>query len=314
VQIVETLEQALPQWPAMVLTIGRFDGIHRGHRQLIGQVIARARSLQAAAAVLSWDPHPSTVLQPDNPAALLTDAEEKAALLAELGVDLFLRVPFSDAVRQLTAADYLAQITAVVPLRELWIGEDFRMGHGRSGDAAELARIGAALGFSVHTGARVCADDGKIGSSAIRRLIVAGQVADAAVLLGRPYSAAGVVVQGDQRGRTIGFPTANLQLDPQVITPGNGVYACWAQLDDGARIAAVTNIGTRPTFDGLRRTVETHLLDWSGDLYGRRVRVAFVERLREEQRFAGIEALKAQIARDAVQARERLLAGEMHSR
>jgi riboflavin kinase/FMN adenylyltransferase len=303
VQIVASLNQTLPQWPAMVLTIGRFDGIHRGHRRLIGQVVERARRLQAAAAVLSWDPHPSTVLQPDSPAALLSDAEEKALLLAELGVDLFLRVPFDADVRQMPAAAYLAQIGAVVPLRELWIGEDFRMGHGRSGDAAELARIGGMLGFSVHTVGRVCADDGKIGSSEIRRLISSGRLADAAVLLGRPFSMAGTVVHGDQRGRTIGFPTVNLQVDPALIVPGNGVYAGWAQLADGSRVAAVTNIGTRPTFDGVSRRIEAHLLDWSGDLYGRRVRVTFVERLREEQRFSGIDALKAQIADDAARAR-----------
>jgi riboflavin kinase/FMN adenylyltransferase len=191
-----------------------------------------------------------------------------------------------------------------VPLRELWVGEGFAMGRERTGDVPSLMAIGRDLGFAVGAVSEVRNSTTRVSASLVRERLDAGDVTGAQALLGRSFALRGTVVEGDKRGRTIGFPTANMQIDPLQIVPADGVYACRAFLADGsAYLPAVTNIGVRPTFDGLRRTVEAHLLDWSGDLYGQVVRLTFEQRLRGEQKFASIDDLVAQIRRDADAAR-----------
>jgi riboflavin kinase/FMN adenylyltransferase len=285
--------------------MGKFDGLHLGHQQLIGTTVERARALGLASAVLTWEPHPNAVLRPDQPLQLLTSLEEKIELVAALGPDLLIVAPFTAETKATSAEAYMRQIVAAVPLRELWVGEDFAMGRGRAGDVPSLMLIGAELGFAVGAVKQVLVDGTPVSASRVRNLLRGGDVAAVVPLLGRPFGLRGLVVEGDRRGRTIGFPTANLAIGERHVLPADGVYACRVYLDHTG-LPAVTNVGVRPTFDGLRRMVEAHLLDWSGDLYGQSLRVEFLQRLRGEQKFSGVDALVAQIRRDADQARELL--------
>jgi riboflavin kinase/FMN adenylyltransferase len=191
-----------------------------------------------------------------------------------------------------------------VVLRELWVGPDFRLGYKAQGTLSVLRKIGERRGFEVHAVEPVLVGDAPVSATRIRDLLQAGYVNDVAALLARHFAVVGEVVRGDQRGRTIGFPTANVAVGPQHILPADGVYACRVTLPDGVEHPAVTNVGVRPTFGMVQRTVEAHLLDWNGDLYGQQIRVAFVQRIRGEQKFNGIDELKAQIGRDAERARE----------
>lgn len=300
-ELVRELEPGLVKRPA-VLTMGKFDGLHLGHRQLIATTIERAKTLGMVSAVLTWEPHPNAVIRPDQPLHLLSNLEEKIDLIGQLNPDMLFVVPFTRTTMATDAAAYLGQIAATIPLRELWVGEDFAMGRGRSGDVASLMLIGTHLGFAVGAVSKVIAEGAPVSASRVRELLRAGSVEAVIPLLGRPFGLRGTVVQGDQRGRTIGFPTANLQIAPEHVVSADGVYAGYVNLDN-VQHPAVTNIGVRPTFDGLRRTVEAHLLAWSGDLYGRSIYVTFTHRLRGEQKFDGIAALVAQIQRDADQAR-----------
>jgi riboflavin kinase / FMN adenylyltransferase len=301
VEIVRALEPGSSERPA-VLTMGKFDGLHLGHQRLIATTIERARTLGIASAVLTWEPHPNAVLRPDQPLQLLTSLEEKIELIAHHGPDRLIIAPFTRATMATSADAYMAQIVTAMPVRELWVGEDFAMGRGRTGDVASLMVIGMELGFAVGAVSKVIRDGVPVSASRVRELLRVGEVAGVAPLLGRPFGLRGLVIEGDRRGRTIGFPTANMQIAPEHVLPADGVYACHVYLN-GEGLPAVTNIGMRPTFDGLRRTVEAHLLDWSGDLYGQSLRLEFNARLRGEQKFGSIEDLIAQISRDAAQAR-----------
>ncbi len=304
--IAYKLDERITDRPT-VLTMGKFDGLHRGHQQLISTVITHARSLGFASAVLTWEPHPGKVLRPSQDLFLLTSLEEKTELIGELEPDFLIVAPFTTKTMATSAEDYMAQICAALALRELWVGENFAMGRNRAGDVPALMAIGAQLGFAVGAMRPVRVDDLPVSASRVRELLRAGEVAAAAGLLGRPFGMRGTVVEGDKRGRTIGFPTANLLVDPQHILPADGVYACRIHLDEGA-LPTVANVGLRPTFDGKTRTVEAHILDWSGDLYGHVLRCDFHHRLRGEQKFGGIAELVAQIGSDAQQARELLAA------
>lgn len=303
-EVVRALAPDLTTRPA-ALTMGKFDGVHLGHRRLVDTTVERAQALGLSSAVLTWEPHPNAVIRPGQPLQLLTSLEEKIELIGRHGPDLLIVAPFTAETMATSAEAYMRQIVAAVHLRELWVGEDFAMGRGRAGDVPSLMAIGAEQGFAVGAVSKVIVGGQPVSASRVRDLLLAGDVAAAVELLGRPFGLRGLVVQGDQRGRTIGFPTANLQIADIHVLPANGVYACRVYLN-GEGLPAVTNIGVRPTFDGLRRTVEAHLLDWSGDLYGQSIRVEFLQRLRGEQKFPGIEALVAQISRDADQARELL--------
>jgi riboflavin kinase/FMN adenylyltransferase len=306
VQIVYSLTPGITDQP-VVLTMGKYDGLHLGHQQLIRTTVERARELGMRSVVLTWEPHPNAVIRPDQPLRLITLLDEKIARIADLGPDLLIIAPFTSETKATSAEAYMAQIHAAVPLRELWVGEGFAMGRGRTGDVPSLMAIGRDLGFAVGAVSEVRNSTTPVSASLVRERLDAGDVTGAQALLGRSFALRGTVVEGDKRGRTIGFPTANMQIDPLQIVPADGVYACRAFLADGsAYLPAVTNIGVRPTFDGLRRTVEAHLLDWSGDLYGQVVRLTFEQRLRGEQKFASIDDLVAQIRRDADAARSLL--------
>ena len=287
------------------LAIGAFDGVHRGHQAILQQLTAGAHAVGSPAVLLSFYPHPVEVLRGPQHSFYLTTPEEKAALVAPFGLDALVTQPFTLEFSKTTAREFVGMVVERVGLRQLWVGQDFALGHNREGDVATLRRYGEELGFELHVVAPVEAQGGVISSSRIRKLLAAGEVAAAADLLGRPYAISGEVEAGAGRGRTIGIPTANLKVWPQRAVPASGVYAGWAAVN-GQRWPAVTNIGVRPTFDEKLEApvVETHILDYDGgDFYGQALHLEFVARLRAEQRFDGVEALIAQIHADIADAR-----------
>jgi len=301
-QLVHGLLNAINARPT-VLTIGVFDGVHRGHQHLIGSAVRRARALGCQSAVLTFDPHPDTVVHPEREHLYLTSLDERAELIADLGVDLLIVLPFTRDVMALSAEQFMRQVRRAIALQELWIGWDFALGRKREGNVARLREIGQQLGYSVHpVDALAFADHMPVSSTRIRDALRAGDAETAALLLGRPFSVRGPVMRGDQRGRTIGFPTANIAVDAQHVLPSDGVYVCHAFVG-AQRYGAVTNVGLRPTFDGKRRTVEAYLLDFVDDIYGENVRLDLLRRLRGEQKFDGIAALIAQITADVAAAR-----------
>ncbi|HWQ16117.1 MAG TPA: bifunctional riboflavin kinase/FAD synthetase [Roseiflexaceae bacterium] len=299
--LVFGLPQPINEQPT-VLTIGAFDGVHRGHQQLIGGAVQRARALGCQSAVLTFDPHPDRVVRPEQARPVLTSIEERAEQIAALGADLLVVMPFTREVMSLSAREFMGQVCGALALRELWIGWDFALGRKREGDHRRLTEIGRELGYAVHIVERVALDGETVSSTRIRMALQEGDVATAARLLGRPFSVRGEVVGGDRRGRTIGFPTANIAVDPQHTVPGDGIYVCRATLG-AAQYDAVTSVGIRPTFGGGPRTVEAYLLDFSDEIYGETLRLDFLHRLRGEEKFDSVRALVAQITEDVAAAR-----------
>ena len=288
---------------ATILTIGAFDGVHRGHRHLIDSAVRRARELGCQSAVLTFDPHPDLVIHPERDRLYLTSLEERTELIGQLGADLLIIMPFTRETMGLTAQDFMSRVCAAVALRELWVGWDFALGRKREGDLARLRQLGQQLGYTVHpVNPFALADGTPISSTRIRSALAVGDLDTAAMLLGRPFAVQGPVSKGDQRGRTIGFPTANIAVDQLHVLPADGVYVCDAEVG-GQRYGAVANIGVRPTFDGTQRKVEAYLLDFVDDIYGETLRLTLHQRLRAEMKFDGIAALVAQITSDVAAAR-----------
>jgi riboflavin kinase/FMN adenylyltransferase len=286
------------------LTIGVFDGVHRGHRQIIQKLTTGAHADAAPAVVLTFDPHPASVLG-GREIKCLTLPEERAELLGNMGVDVVITQPFTRGLSTVTAYDFMSRLTRQLGLNHLLIGYDFALGKGREGNATRLTEIGSELGYSVEVVAALSDESGVISSTEIRKLIEVGNVAEAARLLGHLYSLHGPVIHGDGRGRTIDVPTANIAYSHQKMIPAKGIYACWAYLNDKKYLAAI-NIGTNPTFTPDKETpnVEAHMLDFRGELYGEDVRLEFVERLRDELRFNSVDALLEQIWKDVEMTRK----------
>ncbi|PJF41504.1 MAG: bifunctional riboflavin kinase/FAD synthetase [Chloroflexi bacterium] len=282
--------------PSMV-TIGVFDGVHKGHQHLITRLVKRAHDTGRLAVVLTFFPHPDLVLRGLKGRYYLTSAEQKAALLHELGVDHVVTHPFDESVRQIRAADFVDLLLKHLNLDVLCVGTDFAMGYKREGNVDFLREQAAGKNFTVEVVDLVQNNDSKVSSSAIRAALLDGDVEQASKWLGRSYALSGEVIHGDHRGRSIGFPTANIALWDEQVIPANGVYACWARLGD-ARYMAMTNVGVRPTFDGERITVEAHLLDFDAEIYGQQLEISFETRLRAEKRFNGVDELVAQIKAD----------------
>jgi riboflavin kinase/FMN adenylyltransferase len=280
--------------------------VHRGHQQIIGHAVKRAGELGIQSVVLTFDPHPSEVVRPGSHPAVLTEPARKAELVEALGVDVLCVVPFTVEYSHLSPEAFVHDAlvehlhTALVV-----VGENFRFGHKAAGDLALLRRLGRTFGFGVE-GAPLVADDGTVFSSTyIRACVDAGDVVAAARALGRPHRLEGVVIRGDQRGRELGFPTANLLVPANAAVPADGIYAAWLVRDrDGVPHRAAVSIGTNPTFSGKQRRVEAFVLDFAGDLYGERVSLDFVTRLREQRTYGGVEPLIAQITDDVAQTRE----------
>ena len=291
-----------------VVALGNFDGVHLGHAHLLRT--AHAARPGAPLAVLTFEPHPREFFRPDDPPFRLSLPAERAAALAALGVQILYELPFDRALSQLDADAFVEQVLHQgVGAAHLACGADFAFGHRRGGDAAFLAARAEPLGIGLTTVPKLADAQGPISSTRIRRLLQDGYPERASAELGRPWSIRGPVTHGDQRGRTIGFPTANVPLGRH-LEPARGVYAVHVLLPGGARVPGVANIGRRPTVnEGTQSRVEAHLFDWSGDLYGQEVSVALLAYLRDERKFASFDDLKEQIALDAAQARALLDAG-----
>lgn len=304
---MQTLYQ-LPSSPFSTpsnLTIGNFDGVHLGHQALIRALIDDARSAGRQAGVMTFHPHPAAVLRPNTDHQVLTTVEERLALFERLGLDFAVVYPFTRETAATPAREFMAQLSASLRLASLWVGPDFALGRNREGNIDALREFGATQGFQVHVITPQILGEGEVRSGRIRANLLDGDVTGAAQQLGRYYQIDGRVVEGARRGRTIGFPTANLDVPASRLLPANGVYATWAEVA-GQRHPSVTNIGVRPSFDNGQRTVEAYLLDFQGDLYGQQMTLELVARLRAEMRFSGIDALRAQIEHDVNVARDLL--------
>jgi riboflavin kinase/FMN adenylyltransferase len=310
----EISQLALPAQLAQtesVLTVGAFDGIHLGHRDLIQKMVERAREKRYLSGLVTFTPHPITVLRPQEPFYYLTTPGDKESLLAPLGLDVLVLLRFDLRLANMPPRAFVQRLCERMGMRELWIGPDFALGQSRQGDPARLRALGRELGFEVHDVPRVAQDQERVSSSAIRALLQAGEAAQAARLLGRYYAVTGEVVHGAQRGHKLGFPTANIAVAPDRALPADGVYATYAYLGTEC-FPSVTNVGVRPTFDNGARSVEAYLLDTDRDIYGRELTVAFVERLRPELRFDNLQDLIAQIQGDVKHAR-RILRDHSHT-
>jgi len=291
-----------------VLTIGNFDGQHLGHLALLQAVVKTASATHGTPIVLTFDPHPLTVLSPGTELRLLTTIEEKLARFQEAGIEEVLSIPFDRAFASLSPEEFVARILRDgVGVRELLVGENFAFGKGRTGRLADLVRLGATAGFRVHPIPPVTIGGLVVSSSRIRNLVQAGDVREAAGCLGRPYSLGGMVVRGEQRGQVLGWPTANLRPPQGRVIPADGVYATTAGWK-GRSFDSVSYIGTRPTFGSGERLLEVSLLDQRIDLYGEDVVVRFVERLRGDLKCESVEELSTRIERDAALARDILRA------
>jgi riboflavin kinase/FMN adenylyltransferase len=280
------------------LTVGVFDGVHRGHQQIIKKITAGAHANEAPAVVLTFDPHPASVLG-GREIKCLTLPEERTELLGQLDVDVVITERFTRELSTVTAYDFMSQLRRQLGLKHLLVGYDFALGKGREGNAARLAEIGLELGYSVDVVPALSDESGVISSTEIRKLIEVGNVGEAAQLLGHFYHLHGPVIHGDARGRTLNIPTANIAYPSEKMIPAKGIYACWAYLNEKKYLAAI-NIGTNPTFTPDKDTpnVEAHLLDFRGEIYGEDVRLEFVARLRDELKFDSVDALLEQIRKD----------------
>ena len=287
------------------LTIGVFDGVHRGHQYLLDQLKGKAWEGGRMPGVVTFTHHPRKVLSPQSLLPFLITLEDRKRLLRELGIPLIVPLTFSKAMARLTARDFLQPLGQYLRMRGLVVGEDFALGRGREGGVPALKKLAPELGFELVVVAPYLWQGQVVSSTAIRQALAQGEMALVRDLLGRPFSLSGPVVEGRARGRELGFPTANLDLDPNQALPAYGVYATRAYVD-GQTHPAVTNIGLRPTFGEKERTVEVHLLDFHGDLLGQELRIELLARLREERRFSDPQGLRSQIEKDIAQARELL--------
>jgi riboflavin kinase / FMN adenylyltransferase len=309
---VQVLRDADPQWPSTqrsVVTIGAYDGLHSGHRAVIDLVRSEAIQRDAQSVVVTFDRHPASVVRPESAPKLLTDAEQKIELLGATGLDATYLVHFDERRAKESPEDFVREVLVDrLHASAIVVGEDFHFGHHRSGDVAMLRQLGARLGFEVLPLELLARSDGPqepLSSTAIRRALAGGQVEIAAKMLGRPYEVRGIVAKGDQRGRTLGFPTANVIVPDVMCVPADGVYAGWYVRPGGERHRCAVNIGRRPTFyeHADVSLLEAHLIDFDGDLYGETARVEFHAFLRSERKFNGIDSLISQLKSDVDAAR-----------
>ncbi len=288
----------------VIAAIGNFDGVHLGHQHLLRETAALARAHQMRAGVVLFEPHPRRYFKPHDPAFLLTSSAQRDALLRSCGVEEIFPLTFDKALASLSPADFVRGVLKEkLGLGGIVAGVDFQFGKDRAGNSDALQAIGADAGLTVKVVSLLSEsiDTAKFGSSAVRKAIASGDMKRAAEILGRRWSVEGVIVEGQKLGRTLGFPTANFTLG-EIIEPRRGVYVTRANVD-GEGYDAISNFGRRPTVGSDAPLLETHLLDFAGDLYGKEITVAFVNFIRDEQKFDGLDALKAQIAKDSEKAR-----------
>ena len=309
-RVLRHTEQLPPELRGAVVAIGNFDGIHRGHQAVMARAGRLAHELEAPLGVITFEPHPRRFFRPQDPEFRLTPFRLKARLIEALGVELLVVLRFDAAFAGISAEDFVQSVLVEgLAARHVVVGDNFRFGHRRSGDVALLEKLGRSGGFGVTALSRVVgAGDQPFSSSLVRDYLTAGNPTRAGLLLGRYWEIVGRVIKGDQRGRELGYPTANLQLGP-ILQPAYGVYAVRAGIDQGAEThwhAGAANLGIRPMFETPRPLLEVNLFDFEGDLYGRQLRVALVDFLRPEENFDSLEALKEQMAEDCRRARASL--------
>ncbi len=293
---VNQLSDVTRRVPTFV-AVGSFDGVHLGHQSVLQTMVSEAQNAGARTAVLTFFPHPQRVIQQMTEPYYLGTLNERVALLTSLGIDLIITHPFNDEVRKMRAVTFVGELCHYLEMRQLW-GGNFALGYQREGDIPTLRQLGQDRGYTVQqVEAMVMFQGERVSSSRIRRSLVEGDLAEVNGCLGRPYCVSGTVIEGQKMGRTIGFPTANVGFWDEQLLPANGVYATYAWLGDERHLAA-TNVGMRPTVNGSNVTVEAHLLDFDADIYGRTLRLEFIDRIRPEMKFAGLDALKNQIAAD----------------
>jgi riboflavin kinase / FMN adenylyltransferase len=300
-KIFESLDIA-ETFPNAVLTIGNYDGLHLGHKKIIEQVKERARAISGTSMLMTFDPHPLSILRPDNHLGLITPPEVKKRLIEEMGIDVLLVVPYTAEFGAISPESFIKDILlGKVGIKGLIVGYDFRFGKGGRGDVGMLKAFSEIYDFFFDVVEAITLDGEKIGSNRIRKLLIEGDVKKAEHFLGRPYAVMGTVGSGQGRGKGIGFPTINLQTNFEIM-PKEGVYVSEVEVD-GFRHPSVTNIGRNPTFDGSVLTIETFLLDFSGDLYGRPVTLYFRQRIRDEVKFESVEQLVDRIKQDVAVAK-----------
>jgi riboflavin kinase/FMN adenylyltransferase len=298
-QVVQDIDRVPSPISHPVMAIGVFDGVHLGHREVLREVVDRARARAGTAVVLSFFPHPQKVISSAQAPRLLQTFDQQAEMLERLGVDLFIRLPFTRRLSLLTPRDFVREVLVRSGIREVLVGENFRFGHRRAGDFATLLRLGDEYGFQVRRAPIVRFRGERVSSTRIRGLLADGRVSLAKRLLGRPYEVRGSIVKGAMRGMKLGFPTANIRTENELI-PATGVYATRAAVN-GNRLIGATNIGFRPTVHGFTEretTIETHLIGFTGDIYGQEMSLEFCCRIRGERRFDNIDALIRQIGED----------------
>jgi len=291
------------RFPRPIVSLGNFDGVHLGHQAILTKAVSEARALQGTALVLTFHPHPLSVLRPNSPLPLILGLREKLLLFRRLEIHGVILQRFSQTFSQLTAEEFVRRyLVDIIGIEKVIVGHNVSFGHRRSGNAEILVQLGEKFGFAVEVIGPVVIDGREVSSTAVRTLLGTGNMHEVTRLLGRPYGVSGRVEKGFQRGRTIGFPTANLRPRTDLLLP-NGVYAVTVDLDEKISVPGVANVGMNPTFGNNRRTIEAHLFDFSADLYGQRLRVNFLEHIREERKFPSVPELVRQIQEDADRAR-----------
>lgn len=302
-EILEDRHGAIPQGVATAVSVGAYDGIHRGHQQVLSTLVKLARERELEPAVVTFDQHPVAVLRPEEAPLMLTDQAQRVALFDQLGIDWLYLLSFDQDRAETTAREFVAQVlVGALRAKLVVVGSNFHFGKGRTGSVDSLRELGREFGFEVvdlDLLGEVAMTE-PISSTAIRAALADGDIASVNAMLGRSHEIRGEVIRGDRRGNTIGFPTANIAFEPGRAWPAVGVYAAWAVLADGRRVPAAVNIGIRPTFhdQAERPVLEAHLIGFDEDLYGQRIGVEFVARLRDERRFETIEELVAQLQVD----------------
>jgi riboflavin kinase/FMN adenylyltransferase len=300
----EELGRFSPQ-KGMLLTIGVFDGVHLGHKHLISRLKELARKQNVLSGVITFSQHPQEVLSPQTRLPSLTGIEQRLALLQDEGVDIVIPLPFTPQLASLSPEQFLSLLKEYLKMKGLVVGPDFALGKDRQGDTSALRQLGQEMAFSVTVVPPMIIGGEVVSSTAIRKALTEGDMKRAQKLLGRPFSLQGRVVSGDKRGTDLGFPTANLEVEPGRALPTGGVYACRAYID-GQSYSAMANIGSRPTFGGGPQLIEAYLLDYKGDLYGHKLAIDIIGRLRDEKKFDTPEQLKKQIAEDIKQGKSLL--------
>ncbi|SMC65207.1 bifunctional riboflavin kinase/FAD synthetase [Sporomusa malonica] len=292
------------QYPPVYMALGTFDGIHIGHQAIIKRTAQQARSKNCSSAVFTFSNHPLNVIDADRCPPLIITNQEKVDLIAELGVDMLFNVPFTTELLRLTPEKFLQKIVNNINLRHVVVGANFTYGYRGAGTPALLTTAGSKHGFTVDVVNMVDVEGVIVSSTTIRQLVADGAVKPAADLLGRPATITGKIIEGDQRGRKLGFPTANLAIPQGLLVPADGVYAVYVHNETGEKLSGVANIGNNPTFTRQTRRIEVHILDFDRFIYGQRLKIEFIDRIRGEIAFTSIEQLKQQMKADIEFARK----------